>query len=84
MSLLVSILVDYTHITSGGVDNDDTAVYTLASNYNGYEDSVYRSITAWKAGKRYTYQLQFGLEKIYFAPDVKNWDDVVIEGNVVQ
>lgn len=80
----VLICVDYTHVTSGGVDNDDTAIYTLASNYNGYEDSVYREITAWKAGKRYTYQLQFGLEKIYFAPDVKDWDDVTIEGNVVQ
>ena len=30
----------------------------------------------WEIGKRYTYNLSIGLDKIYFAPSVTNWDDV--------
>lgn len=30
----------------------------------------------WEIGKRYTYNLSIGLDKIYFAPSVTNWTDV--------
>lgn len=34
------------------------------------------SISSWLIGKRYTYTLIFGLDKIYFAPEVKDWVNV--------
>ena len=30
----------------------------------------------WEMGKRYTYNLVIGLDKIYFAPSVTDWTDV--------
>lgn len=33
------------------------------------------NVSEWKIGFRYTYTLIFGLDKIYFAPEVKSWDD---------
>ena len=51
------------------VDNDGTADYLK----NGAAD-----ITAWEIGKRYTYVIIIGLDKIYFAPYVTEWDDVTV------
>ena len=34
------------------------------------------TVTGWEIGKRYTYNLSIGLDKIYFAPSVTNWKDV--------
>ena len=33
------------------------------------------SVDNWDAGKKYTYQLTIGLEKIYFSPSVTDWTD---------
>lgn len=33
---------------------------------------------AWKPNKRYTYNIIFGLDKIYFAPVVEAWEDVEV------
>lgn len=33
------------------------------------------NVSKWEIGYRYTYTLIFGLDKIYFAPEVKSWDD---------
>ncbi|MGN0048385.1 MAG: fimbrillin family protein [Bacteroides sp.] len=34
------------------------------------------NISSWKIGKRYTYTIVFGLDKIYFAPSVEDWENV--------
>lgn len=34
------------------------------------------NVSEWKIGFRYTYTLIFGLDKIYFAPEVKDWVNV--------
>lgn len=34
------------------------------------------TVTGWEIGKRYTYNLVIGLDKIYFAPSVTDWTDV--------
>ena len=33
----------------------------------------------WEMGKRYTYNIVIGLDKIYFAPSVTNWDDITVD-----
>lgn len=34
------------------------------------------SATKWEPGKRYTYHVTIGLDEIYFAPEVIDWDEV--------
>jgi len=44
-----------------------------------YEDSATSAdIEAWEMGKRYTYTITIGLEKIYFSPEVTEWVDVTV------
>lgn len=38
--------------------------------------------TEWEPGKRYIYNLIFGFDEIYFAPEVLNWDTVSEDVNV--
>lgn len=33
---------------------------------------------SWEMGKRYTYNLVFSLDKVYFAPSVDTWDDIIV------
>lgn len=58
-----------------------TVYYTIKSKDSG---AINQSQTVkindytpeWKIGKRYTYTIVFGLDKIYFAPEVDDWTDV--------
>lgn len=36
------------------------------------------TVFSWLPGKRYTYNIIFGLDEIYFAPAVSDWDDVTV------
>ena len=46
----------------------------------GLNDSSSNPVNNWEISKRYTYQLHFGLNDIYFAPKVENWTDVTMSG----
>lgn len=35
----------------------------------------------WKPGKRYIYTIKFGMDKILFDPEVKNWEDISVSAN---
>ena len=67
-------------------DNDDEYVsvsYTLYRMSDGLDmgsktfkfwlNDNQGSVDNWEAGKKYTYQLTIGLEKIYFSPSVTDW-----------
>ena len=36
----------------------------------------------WKMGKRYIYDITIGLDRIYFAPTVTDWEDVTVTGEI--
>lgn len=52
------------------------AEFDLSTNYEGTEAGVKKEISEWEMGKRYTYNILFDLEKIFFAPEVTDWVDV--------
>ena len=45
-----------------------------------YNSTALADGNKWEMGKRYTYNIVIGLDKIYFAPSVDNWDDVTVTG----
>lgn len=78
---IIAIRVIYS-ITSGSgkeIEQENT-LYLNDSDNNGTPGDYYKSnttdITKWEMGKRYTYTINFGLDKIYFSPEVTNWTDV--------
>lgn len=60
------IEIVYTYGTAASGEIQHTVEYKL----NQTDDQE------WKPNKRYTYNIIFGLDKIYFAPVVEAWDDV--------
>ncbi len=62
----IMIAVNYT------IDNG-TGVIEQSANIN-VADGAY-NLSAFELGKRYTFTLIFGLNKIYFSPEVEVWDD---------
>ena len=66
------VVVEYTIETMTSGEITQTATFELKPNTDN---------NTWTLGKRYTYNIIFGgMEKIYFAPVVEDWDDV--ESNV--
>lgn len=63
-----TVIVDYTIKTTG----DEIAQQA--------EVEIDDLIATWEPGKRYTYTIVIGLDKIYFAPIVENWVDVPATG----
>lgn len=51
---------------------------------SGMKESTSVTVTSWEIGKRYTYNLVFGLEEVYFAPEVTPWEDVVMNGITIK
>lgn len=73
--------VEYTLYRINPTLDMGTKTVRLYLNANG--DAI---TSKWEPGKKYTYQLTIGLEKIYFAPTVSDWDDpnnqpVTVPGN---
>lgn len=50
-------------------------------SYDDTDDS--KDVTSWLRGKRYVYTLTLGLDEIYFAPSISNWDNVTVAGSQV-
>ena len=67
---IVEIKYTYGTEASGDIENTETFQLNHATN-----------VQAWEPNKRYTYNIIFGLDKIYFAPVVEAWDDVNV-GNI--
>lgn len=80
------LLIPNTNFTGAAGDSDDdyfTVTYTLYRTSDGLSmgQKTYKlwfknnqsSVDNWEAGKKYTYQLTIGLEKIYFSPSVTDW-----------
>ena len=51
-------------------------VVTANLSYDDADDS--KDVTSWLRGKRYIYTLTLDLDKIYFAPNMTGWTDVVV------
>lgn len=68
----VSIAVEYT-IDNGNGAIDQTASIDISQNYG---------LTAFELGKRYIFNLVFGLDKIYFAPEVQDWNEVIVTPDI--
>ena len=68
----VSIAVEYT-INNGNGAIKQTASINISDGY---------SLTDFEMGKRYIFTLIFGLNKIYFAPDVEDWTDVTVTPDI--
>lgn len=62
---IVEIKYTYGTAASGEIQHTETFQLNHATN-----------VQAWEPNKRYTYNIIFGLNKIYFAPVVEAWDDV--------
>lgn len=69
-SAVVEIVYTYGTAASGEIQHTETFQLNHATN-----------VQTWEPNKRYTYNIIFGLDKIYFAPVVEDWDDVNV-GNI--
>lgn len=56
-------------------DNQDG---TAINDPDDDDDDEDVTVDKWEMGKRYTYNIVFGLDEIYFAPSVEAWDDVTV------
>lgn len=80
----VSIKVEYSIQTATGEEIKQEKIVSLETgNNNGqFKDDKGNAISAWEIGKRYTYTISFGLDKIYFSPEVEAWTDVTVNPNI--
>lgn len=70
-----------------GDDATVTVTYTMETAASGeieHKAVLYIKdyTTEWEPNKRYTYRIIFGLNKIYFAPVVENWEDVTVSSDI--
>ena len=75
MKVRIKYSIQRTAAGSPEIDGQ-VAEFDLSNNYEGTEGTTKKAISEWEMGKRYTYNLLFSLDKIYFAPEVTNWVDV--------
>ena len=80
---VVSIKVDYTIQNGSGPVLPQTATLPLAvknasGDYLYYYENNNEIMQDWEMGKRYTYNITIGLDKIYFSPEVVDWVDVTV------
>ena len=80
----IKLKVVYEIENPGGVVIEQTGIIDLyqtdgVQNPNG--TALNRNdMIAWERGKRYTYNITVGLNKITFTPSVEGWDDIVVDG----
>ncbi len=80
----VTLVVNYTVKNGDGTTLNQVATFPLSTGaYEGdlnadkdTDDTGEDVITEWQMGKRYTYNLTFTLETVYFAPTVSDWTPV--------
>ncbi|MBQ8838422.1 MAG: fimbrillin family protein [Bacteroidales bacterium] len=79
---VATLIVNYTIKNEGGTTIDQVATFSLEApgTINGADAGT---IMQWTKGYRYTYNLVFGLNEIYFAPSVETWYDVTMNDMVI-
>lgn len=87
------LMIPNADFVGGEGDADDdyfTVTYTLYRTSDGldmgtktvklwFKNNKTSPVTNWQPGKKYTYRLTIGLEEIYFAPQVGNWEDATAQ-----
>ncbi len=70
----VTVTIKYTIKTgtADAIDQESTFQLAVAPESEG-SDATYK----WEMGKRYIYHIVIGLDKIYFNPQVTNWEDKI-------
>ncbi len=71
----VTVTIEYSIQNGNEAAVPQTHTFQFATVNQGQTD-------AWEMGKRYTYNIVIGLDKIYFNPQVTNWEDV--PGDAIQ
>lgn len=82
----IKIEVNYTIKNVGGAEINQVYTVNLADTdgdgtadyLKDGQENTSNEIAQWEMGKRYTYNIKIGLNKIYFNPIVENWDDVTV------
>ena len=81
----VKVVVTYTIQSPSSPEIEQTSEAYLAG-LEGFSDPEMNTsvgtINSWERGKRYTYIITVGLNKITFTPQVTGWDDVYIGGSL--
>lgn len=75
----VQVKITYT------IDTESNATMTQTHTVDLSKLTENGTVTAhadWKMGKRYIYDITIGLDRIYFAPTVTDWEDVTVTGEI--
>lgn len=75
----VQVKITYT------IDTESNATMTQTHTVDLSRLTENGTVTAhadWKMGKRYIYDITIGLDRIYFAPTVTDWEDVTVTGEI--
>lgn len=76
----VKVKITYTIKTESAATMTQTHTVALSTlNEAGAGASTHDD---WEMGKRYTYDITIGLDRIYFAPTVTDWEDVTVTGKI--
>lgn len=82
-SKTVQVQIDYSIKTASGSEIEQTNIVDLVSGNNGdYFTDGTNDIEGWEIGKKYTYNIIFSFNKIYFSPEVENWTPVTVDDDV--
>lgn len=75
----VKVKITYTIDTDSDATMTQTHTVTLSTLT---ENGTTTAHADWKMGKRYTYDITIGLDRIYFAPQVTDWEDITVTGTI--
>lgn len=75
----VKVKITYTIDTDS--DATLTQTHTVALSMLT-ENGTVTAHADWKMGKRYIYDITIGLDRIYFAPTVTDWEDITVTGTI--
>lgn len=79
----VTVKIDYSIKTSSGEEIEQTNYVNFVTGNSGdYFTDGANKIQGWEIGKKYTYNIIFSFDKIYFSPEVADWTPVTVNGNV--
>lgn len=75
----VQVKITYTIDTDSDATMTQTHTVALSTLT---ENGTATAHADWKMGKRYTYDITIGLDRIYFAPQVTDWEDITVTGEI--
>lgn len=76
----VKVKITYTIDTESAATMTQTHTVALSTlNEAGAGASTHDD---WEMGKRYIYDITIGLDRIYFAPTVTDWEDITVTGTI--